>query len=72
MTRKIKLGEQLAAVGIARRILTGCEKAPSAEKQRTYLADCLDATEDLLRLARDNEPAFRALILSIKAGDAPK
>jgi hypothetical protein len=72
MRRKIKLGEQLSAIGVVRRILVGSEKAPTEEKQRAYLVECLDATESLPRIARDNEAAFRGLILSIKAGAPQK
>jgi hypothetical protein len=62
MTRKIKLGEQVTAIGVARRVLRGIEKAPSSERQREYIADCLDATEALLNWARDNETALRELM----------
>jgi hypothetical protein len=70
MTRKIKLGEQVTAIGIARRVLMGLEKAPSSERQREYVADCLDATEALLKWARDNEAALRELMQSTRATGA--
>lgn len=72
MTRKIKLGEQVTAIGIARRVLTGMEKAPSSETQRRYVADCLDATEALLIWARDHESALRDLMRATLSGGQEK
>jgi hypothetical protein len=68
MTRKIKLGEQLTAVSAARRAFSGVEKAPASERERAYMAECLEATETLLRWAKDNEAALRELMKATMPG----
>jgi hypothetical protein len=68
MTRKIKLGEQLAAVSAARRAFAGVEKAPANARERVYMAECLEATEALLNWAKNNEDALRDLIKSTMPG----
>jgi hypothetical protein len=72
VTQKIKLGEQIAAIGVARRVLTGIEKAPAQERQRRYIADCLDATETILSIMRGHEQESRAFLAALVERGAQK
>jgi hypothetical protein len=62
--RKIRIGEQIAAVGVSRRALNSSEK-PNA-REIAYLVDCLDAAQRSLAWLRDHEDELRAYVAARK------
>lgn len=57
--RKIKIGEQIAAVRAGARVLSGAEKPPAGASQRGYLAECATAAAETLEKLRDNTSEIR-------------
>lgn len=71
MSEKRSLGEQIAAIGKAEKVLSGAERATSyPERERLYLLECLKASSATLIWLRDNEAAIREALREKAKGAA--
>lgn len=56
---KVKIGEQIAAVRKAAKIVAGYEKPPMLARERDYLFACLMRSAEALEWLQANETAIR-------------